>query len=289
MQEVFMTLEQLIDLNKKGQLAGKFFPDVDDEVYHHPECPGISKSGLDIVHRSVSHWEYSLTVKKEPTPAMLIGSAFHDSVLKPDLFKSRYIIMPEFRTTNADKAAKAEFVSKNNGKRFLDQEDYDRVLKMRDAILSHPKAKLILKDAVFEEAFWWTDPFTNILCKCKTDIRRKDGIIADLKSSSDASFLAFTDSIWRYNYDKQGGMYLSGVETVTGIPYSSFIFIVVEKEAPFCVQIFDLGDETIKFGKEMYLRDLRKLCEDTHQNKKGYSPDIIKIELSQWKRQEDNR
>lgn len=54
--------------------------------------PGISKSGLDLVHRSPMHYNAVVTADNDrtPTPAQEIGTAVHMAILEPEEFAKTY-------------------------------------------------------------------------------------------------------------------------------------------------------------------------------------------------------
>lgn len=56
--------------------------------------PGISKSGLDLIHRSPLHYQYAYSAANdnEPTPEQAIGTAFHALILEPELFAKTYCL-----------------------------------------------------------------------------------------------------------------------------------------------------------------------------------------------------
>lgn len=56
--------------------------------------PGISKSGLDLVHRSPMHYNAVVTADNDrtPTPAQEIGTAVHMAILEPEEFAKTYCL-----------------------------------------------------------------------------------------------------------------------------------------------------------------------------------------------------
>lgn len=56
--------------------------------------PGISKSGLDLIHRSPMHYNAVVTAANDrtPTPAQEIGTAVHMAILEPEEFAKTYCL-----------------------------------------------------------------------------------------------------------------------------------------------------------------------------------------------------
>lgn len=66
------------------------YPNLSNDEYHGG--PGISKSGLDLIHRSPLHYRAAKTAANDnaPTAAQAIGTAFHSLLLEPDSFAQLY-------------------------------------------------------------------------------------------------------------------------------------------------------------------------------------------------------
>lgn len=56
--------------------------------------PGISKSGLDLIHRSPMHYHAVVTADNDhtPTPAQELGTAAHALILEPEVFTATYCL-----------------------------------------------------------------------------------------------------------------------------------------------------------------------------------------------------
>lgn len=65
---------------------------IPNSEYH--SGPGISKSGLDLVHRSPMHYNAVVTSANDrtPTPAQEIGTAVHMAILEPEEFAKTYCL-----------------------------------------------------------------------------------------------------------------------------------------------------------------------------------------------------
>src|SRR5690554_8185442 len=64
--------------------------EMSNEEYH--DLPdSISKSGLDLIVRSPAHYRFA--EHREPTRAMVIGTAIHAAILEPDVFATEYLLL----------------------------------------------------------------------------------------------------------------------------------------------------------------------------------------------------
>ncbi len=107
-------------------------------------------------------------------------------------------------------------------------------------------------------------------------------LIADLKSTNDASQWAFGSSVAKYGYHEQAAFYLEGLNVLAPVE-RRFLFIAVEKERPFCCAIHELDDEAISEGTRLFRKHLRQLRECKEDNLwPGYPAEISTIQLPKW-------
>ena len=266
-------------------------PAMDNNDYH--AHPAISKSHLDQVARSPLHyWARYLDPNRqlqEPTPAMAIGSAVHTHVLELDQWDSQYAIAPESidRRTKMGKAEWEVFTTAATGRTVLSRADADLVMRMGHAVYSHPAAAMLLNmPGKAETTHMWTDEATGLQCKCRPDWLTDDGsLIIDLKTTDDASPAGFRKSIANWRYHVQAAWYMNGIEQATGTKPDQFIFLCVEKRAPFAVAVYAADAEMIQIGAEAAARDLDVLATCKAAGAwPGYSDQIETINLPGWMR-----
>lgn len=85
--------------------------------------PGISKSGLDLVHRSPLHFHAVVTAENDrvPTAAQELGTAAHALILEPDVFTDTYCLAlrrSDVPDAIEDREVLVEMVNKLNEKRL---------------------------------------------------------------------------------------------------------------------------------------------------------------------------
>lgn len=248
--------------------------------------PAVSKSGLDLVRRSPLHfWNRYLNpdrVIEPPTPAMVLGSALHTRVLEPELFGKEYAVAPEGidRRTRDGKAAWAEFEAASLGKTALKGEDAAHIEAMAQAVRNHPAAKLILGyPGKCEQSYFWKDEETGEECKCRPDWHSDNRrIIADLKTTEDASPRGFIRSVINYRYHVQAHWYQRPFPEA-----EQFVFIAVEKKPPYAVGVYFTPIELVEFGAKQATEDLRLLASCRESNVwPGYGDEIQALPVPQW-------
>ncbi len=248
--------------------------------------PEVSKSGLDLVHRSPLHyWNRYLNPDREPeapTDAMVLGSALHTRVLEPHLFDDEYAVAPHCdRRTKEGKMIWADFEQEAAGKVLLKADDALRITAMADAVARHKAAKFLLTmPGKAEQSYFWTDVETGEECKCRPDWHSADGkIIVDVKTTEDASpgkFLRSSVLGWRYHV--QAAFYMQGLPSA-----EVFLFVTVEKKAPYAVAVYSLPQKLIDRGLQEAHADLALIASCRAANHwPSYSEEIEELALPRW-------
>lgn len=243
--------------------------------YH--QLPAIGKSDLDLVHKSPLHyWAERLDPEREPpepTSAMIWGTAVHTAILESDRYDREYAEGPAELRSKADKEWKAEMEAA--GYTVLRPHELASVHRIRDAVWAHPAARYLLSGADVEQTVQWQDRWTQLTCKARPDIVRPDGILADFKTTKDASPGGFQREAFKHRYHVQAAWYARGWAEATGQTPPAFLFIAVETEPPYLVAVYVTDEEQFKLGAEEADEDLQTLASCFERNEwPGYGTEI---------------
>ena len=288
---------------KPGLYAG-----LSSERYHR--APGVNQSKLKIMRdKSAAHLRYYLEHPPQQTDSMRLGAAIHDAVLLPDEFERLWQTAKQCEgvTKQGKQCTKTGSVVED-GKHFchvhaasnisnvepepvtlLSPADYQTCLNVRDAVRAHPRASKLLTGRAERSAFW-IDEETGVLCKGRFDLLSTVfPAIVDLKTCRDASPEAFARTIWEYGYHLQAGHYLDGerILDIYGGEEVRFATVAVEKEPPYCVAIYEIGEEWLDSAR-LELRALIRQYADCLESGiwPGYSDKVEPIEPPRWARYE---
>jgi hypothetical protein len=240
--------------------------------------PAVSASHLHAIARSPYHyWSRYLDLKRtpvEPTAAMRLGSLVHCAVLEPEELNQRYGVCGP-RNTKAGKEQAEQMAAA--GIEAVTASDMMAANCMADSVRLHPAAAALLKQGKAEQSFWWDDAGTGLRCKCRPDWYYGTTVV-DLKTTTDASPAAFARSVATFRYHVQASHYLSGLHGA-----ERFVFIAVEKTAPYAVAVYELDAAAMAAGNELRQRDLRMIadCRATGEWP-GYSNDCQTLSLPKW-------
>jgi hypothetical protein len=269
---------------------------------YHGLTTVISKSHLDEVNRSPAHyWSRYVDPAREPEPptdAMQLGTALHTAVLEPELWDEQIILppvdaprRPSITQRNAAKPSAATleaiefwdaFDAAAASKIVLSREDAERVQLMAHAVRQHPAAAFLLgQGGVREQSYLWTDPATGLECKCRPDWHSADRrIIADVKTTEDASPRGFAKSVANFRYHVQAAFYGDALGA------EQFLFIAVEKRRPYLAAVYAASSAMVEQGRAEAAANMRLIAECRSADQwPGYSDTIELIDLPRWAQQ----
>ena len=260
--------------------------DISIEDYHSGE--GFSRSKLIHFSKSPLHfWHEAYSPHKEArkeadvikkTNPLEFGNALHTYVLEQDTFFDRYTALPKInRVTKAGKAAYEDLLCRAEGKQIICEDALKEIEAMAQSVELHQEAKALISDAVYEKSLFWTDPDTGILCKVRPDIWHNN-FICDLKTTQSGLYRDFQKSVYAYSYHIQAGMIQEALKHVLGVEMDNFIFVAIEKEAPYAVAVYRLDPIAVSLGVTRFKNILQgiKTCQETN-NWPSYPTNIIDV------------
>jgi hypothetical protein len=265
---------------------------VDDDTYHR-EWKALNNSTLSNLKRSPAFCRWQMDHPTEDTAAFEFGKAVHCAILEPDRFSLTYQLSPQcpedrnprgWHNTNDYKAAKADLL--NRGHKLLSQSDFDAVRRIRDNLYGAPSAaRDLLEHMTSTEVSYVADcPETGLRCKVRPDIEVPAGnIAADLKTSSGASPDSFARSIYQYGYHRSKAHYLDTLNAEGSHQWEQYLFLVVEKTAPYEFAVYDLEPFATELGRREVskLKALYKQCEERDEWP-GYNTEIQSVGVPEW-------
>ncbi len=213
------------------------------------KADGISKSDLDRIARSPAHFKHAV---REETDAMRIGTLVHQAVFMQDQLD--YVMKPRGMTF-ATKEGKA-WRDAHKGTTIITQAESDMIGGILNSVMKHPAVKKLLSAGRAEQSIFAMDG-KGTLRKGRTDwLPDKTPVIVDLKTCEDARPEKFTRSVLDYRYHVQGAYYLD-LAKLAGEDRRAFVLIAVEKTPPYAVMVYQMMDEDIEIGRDLYRRDLQ--------------------------------
>lgn len=187
--------------------------------------------------------------KKESTEKhFLIGTALHELILEPHLFKNNYLVIPKFdMRTNVGKTAHAEFLEQAKGKVLLNIDEYEMIIKMGESATTNETFVELIWDSYRELSCYTTDEKTGLQLRLRPDsFAKTKSTITDIKTCQNSSYKAFKSDVYKFGYSITSAFYMDFLNR------ENYVFCAVEKQAPYQTAIYMLDDEMIAYGRTQY-------------------------------------
>jgi len=211
--------------------------------------PGYSQSDMKQALESpeLLYWmkHQGGRAERKPSPQMIEGTLGHTCILEPDKFNTSYKVCGP-RNTKAGKQEAKEAIE--SGRQPITLAQYEKALGMSIAVNENLLCNSFFVDGLAEQSFFSEDDRTTLPMKARLDWITENDTIVDLKTvaAGGASPANFAKQVANFSYHLQAAHYLemSGMQR--------FIFVVVEREPPFQIGVYQLDDDAIAEGR--YLR-----------------------------------
>jgi hypothetical protein len=266
-QKLDVEIAKLKKMEDEEGLNCTELPDLDEQAYH--KGPGVSNSRLGEIAISYGLFQMGTPDRK----AFKFGRAAHCFTLENNRFKRSYAIDTEY--TGKSEVSLLLNKIQYNGKALLSPTDMATIQSCHERIYQHRGAVALMKEGVLESAFYYkhesgallrskldgyvenpSDELRALLKELGLTLRDGVDIVFDYKFSESVGNEngEFDQSIYTYGYYRQAAMY-SNMYKYVKKKENVFIYINVEKKAPFDVVLYLVDPATIEAG-EMDLGEL---------------------------------
>lgn len=269
-------------LRQRAQLKSKMIELNKPADLYHSDTKTISVHGLHDVSRAPKLYKHKKSTPVEQTDAMWWGSVVHTATLEPNKFLTTFSCAPEGLNRTAKKAwAEFEQDAKNSGMELITHNEYKQACDTAASVRQHEAAFSLLSDAKYiEPSLYWE--CEGIKFRARPDLITNSKICVDLKTTQDARAASFSKDIASYRYYVQAAFYLWACR-VCEIECDAFVFIAVEKSAPYLTAVYSADDAMIELGQQHFRNDIAKYKECLKTNFwGGYPEEIQSISLPTW-------
>lgn len=286
------------------------YPDISAEDYHRnpllTPSPSLSSTGAKtLLGKSPYHfWFDSAMNPDRPQEAdkahFSVGKAAHDLILLSERWPTFYHVLPEGFAWNKTKAMPEAIAlaeeARTNGLTILRHEDAEIVRRVSESILRNPLAVSALTNGESEVTLAWQDPETGVWLRARPDFMpftaRVGGgaiIVSDLKfvAGTNATPEGFKRAIANFGYHQSAAFYSDGMKSVFGHYPTNWLHVVVEKDPPYCVALYELPGEDIERGRFLNREAIRMFARCLDAGKwPGYADEPIQVGLPIWSRKQ---
>ena len=248
---------------------------------YHAKTKYESSTTVRKVLVSPKKYLYDKTAESVPTKAMEEGTAIHTYFLENELFKNRYCFKP--KAFNGRTKEGKQWMEEHVHLNVLAAEWEENLIHMNHSFLDSP-AKIIYDIKGLTELSYFSEDLSGIKAKCRPDWISSDGhTVVDLKTTQDASPKGFQKSIANFGYHIQSSFYMRVLQNLD-VPVEEFIFIAIEKTAPFCVGVYSADTEMLEEGNKKVDEAINQIlwCKE-NDSYPDYTPNEIEtISLPPW-------
>lgn len=280
-------------------------------------APGANASTLTHMWQTTPlHVRARLLEAPASTVSQERGWLVHIAALEPARYEAEVTVAPKVdRRTKVGKAEWAEHLAAAEGRKVITAEDDYEVRAMASALRRHPTAGAILSGAAAAEvSLFWTHAFEDgrtVPCKARLDLIGQLNnwpVIADVKTTKDASRRSFERSVHAFGYHIQAAHYLAGLEQIAPVPAMPvpcacdvchhgdpihapiptkverrFMFLCVETEPPYAVAVYEVDDDALVEGERVRQQMLSRWEECLRTGEwPGYPDGAELVSLPAW-------
>lgn len=215
----------------------------------------ISASDIKSFIKSPRNYYYQKYENKKPKDIKkhyVVGSAVHEAIMEPHQFHNNYVVSPIFnRRTTIGKEDEAKWIETVKNKQIIDSDEMEMIKIMGKNALKNNTLSELLKDSHREISLYTTDEKTGLKIRLRPDILcKKFPTIVDIKTTTDSSPQGFKRDVYKFGYSLTDAFYrhFSNRE--------NYVFCAIEKEAPYQISLFQLGEEMSEYGENIFRRGL---------------------------------
>lgn len=247
---------------------------------------GVNQSSLKKILQSPAHYQAALKFKMVPTPAMEMGTALHALTLDgEDAFNKSYVKKPEGLSlaTKEGKAWKAELGRKKVLNTGGKDDPWGSVQGMNESLKRlqwfNPEQPDYIK--YNEVSVYWD--WNGVACKARLDrVCVEEGLVLDLKTTDSIEPDLFLKKVISLGYDFQAAYYAKAAEVAFGKPFK-FLFVAVERKAPYTVDIFEATPDMMDEAMYKCEQALRQYALCTENNSwPNREPVIRQLDYPNW-------
>lgn len=260
------------------------YPDLAEDVYRS-QHEWLSVSGAKKLLPPSCPAKFKATLGEEDhKPQYDLGKAFHAKVLGAG---SEVVEVDADSWRSADaRTARDEAYAAGNVP--LLTSDAMVVNAMALAVRNHDTASRLFVGGGAEVSAFWVDETTGVKCKARFDYlpEKQAGrrlIVPDLKSAVSADPREFSRAAARYGYVMQQEHYSSGLRHLGIDDDPAFVFVVVEKDSPYLVNVVQFADKGDRLITAIALeKALRLFRECTETDTWPGWPGVTDLTLPAW-------
>lgn len=242
---------------------------------YHSDYTHISHSMMEVFRESRTLFNRYYVKKSRPVPPatdeMILGSMVHCWLLEPEDFYNQFYHADKCQDRRGNKWKEEKEKADSQGLVCVTNKQFIDSHVLSSAIKDHPIAHRLLfeLEGWNEKPIFWKDE-DGFGLKCKPDKLVSDGrvdvlIMPDIKTARSSDPVEFAKSAYKFGLHRQQDHYIRGVSQKHPNKIVSPCWIVVGKEEPNTVRVYQPSEEMLELGhieNNRYIAELKE-CYDT--------------------------
>lgn len=257
--------------------------ELSDDAYN--EAPGVRSTALKAAVKSPAHFNAYLAQPRADTPAFRFGRLAHLAVLQPDVFAAKVHERPDVGDMRSPKnrAALADWKAGLPADAAdVSAEEMAHLAGMVRAARKHPRLSQLLQKGRAEHSLFWRDDAHQMPCKARYDWVSENGVVCDLKTTTDASSDAFGRDVIKHGYPLSAAHYLEGARVADVANPDTFVLVAIEKVPPYGIGLYTLGSDVLDWGHQWRHHAMLNIGRAMRGDNSGYPDQFQVLELPKW-------
>lgn len=251
----------------------------------------LTSTALKAALKSPAHFRCHMDGKTADSPEFAFGRAVHGRVLEPWDYTEKFAVAPKVdRRTKDGKAEWAEFCKRAHAgnMEIVSKDDNAIIEDIAQSIASNPDSSRWINpdadDSIVEQSGIIDDsrglPWQRA---CRPDLRVAGDYIVDLKTCKDASHGSVQKALVNFGYALSAAWYTDIATAIDGGLYR-FVWVFVEKTAPYAVACYEADPEVLAYGRDKYTQalDVIEDCVKANQYPASYHRGTMTLTLPRW-------
>lgn len=264
------------------------------DAYHGDLCegPSVSSSGLRLIesktplHYFAGSYLNPDRAPEEPKEHLSFGKAAHTLLLGESGFAKLYAVRPSEWKDWRTKASQVWRKEQEDGNRtVLVPEQIAAIRAIAASLAAHPLVQSGILNGLVEHTIVCRDPVTDVWLKIRPDIvPQADGVLVDMKSTTDASPNAVQRTVLNFGYPMQGALGAMVMEQALGLTITDFVLAFFEKEPPCAVAVTAIDNEWIYWARRQTRRAINTFARCIEKQEwPGYETEAT-VHMPDWLR-----
>lgn len=250
----------------------------------------LSPSKITMFRKSPQH--YIKRHLRPPSKKAELGTNFHLALLQPELWKEKFVVMPDFPKKSKDqpltiKDQQIAWKQERPDSIVVKPEELEVIERMVESCLENQSFMSLFKGELLTECKFWS------VYDCQGTLVVINGVpdiinlsidaVLDAKSTTTANFRSWTNRIVDNELHIQAAIYLDALSVALKRTLKDFVWTVCESTWPWISQPYYADFGMLEAGREATHETIFEMIQAHKQNKFiGYFDDIQPIALPHW-------